>query len=346
MEGVAMYYITYSRLVFLALVFMGSNCLAMLRSVDAEKLLDKAKSSVGSAQNILNQAQGALDRIVITDGKIDVSDVVPDEQIKEAIDFFNENPEVLEILKEAAFGRSSWKTKLAQLFTSIPAHILHQCKGFFLGIAVAGLAGLSMNALYPDTLCQSAPQGAFACAMIGLFSVIAAKLYGMLSIPESFDQILLHRAFNIATRLAPLCVTDNNDESVTTQITPTLQKSFKDFVSTLTQNQKRKLSAPYILLQAQIDARILFDEIPFLDCLTSEQVASLFVYLHNSFPASAYENFDEFAHGLTTDQLSYLDPDNKILLASFNPKLLLTDNNTEFLATLSSSQTDELSSLL
>ena len=118
-------------------------------SFDAEKLLGKAKSSVDTAQNILNQAQGALDRIAITDGKIDVSDVVPDEQIKEAIDFFSENPEVLEMLKEAAFGRPSWKTKLAQLFTRIPAHILHQCKGFFLGITIASLAGLSIAALIP-----------------------------------------------------------------------------------------------------------------------------------------------------------------------------------------------------
>lgn len=257
--------------------------------------------------------------------------------------FLSKYPLVLEALKEAreADAKSrSLKVKLVDYITGLPNHVLHQRKGFALGIITCCLGFVSYNALQPNTLCEIAPQGVYP-ALLAVASLYAApKIFNVIKLPTNGLEALTMKLINLGLKIMPWApvvhkVLEKREVQLNHAVTVESLDYYKQLIDSLKVEQKTLLSKSWMLLRIQVNPRALLGELTFLDSLDNDQMyyAYQFLLLSGTKP---HKDFETLKASLNAEQTAAIQPENRELLAEYNP--LIFCFNTKFMDLLDEDQ--------
>lgn len=314
-----------------------------------EKILTDAKKIIKISKQVTEKVEAVINTIKIVDDKIVIDELVSDPDIELCIDYIHDNPTILQALQGSLRPKPNMLAKAVQLYTGISTAGLHKLQGAILGIAGYKIVALTANALMPSTVCSILPTGYMAVAAVSAIGCAGYLVYKYMPVPTTIFETAVSKSVHLASKIAPYigiglagslqAVQAQNNHAI-------VQPMARDLIKTITAKQKELLSQKNILLLAYLFPELLLQEIKFLDALSEHQIDLMYNLFDTRAPDKKNKFFEQFVQALTPDQVKIIKPNNKLLLALFNPAILHLSQNKLFLESLTDKQSELLAAAL
>lgn len=302
-------------------------------------LIKNLQQHLKTGKDTLEKVEELLTKISIVDGKLIIKGISSNEDIDILLKFFNDNAALYQTLQNLISPNKTCSQRLLNRITSISPDTLHAVKWATIGSLSTILGTLAINSIASPNICSSFPTGNLLKLTLSSGSLCAFLILKYVKIPTSWYFKLGWKALNLTAELLPYIGKGFANLITNGQIrhnTPKSIKAFQDLQAT--HEQRNLLSSPNVFLTAAITPAIFVNEHKFLNSLNEEQINKVYIMFNDVNEKENFANFEVFANTLSDSQAKKLNPENKLVLAKYCPKMLLSENN-DFLSSLSAEQT-------
>lgn len=308
-------------------------------------LLTNLQQYLQTGKNTLEKVEELIKKISIVDGKLIIKGISSHEDIELLLKFINDNPALYETFSQLLNPQKTCAQRILQRLTAISPQTLHAAKWATIGSLLTVISTMGINSMVSPNICSSFPTGNLLNLTLysGLFG--AWLIFKYIKIPTSWYLTFGLKALNLTSHLLPYIgkgVANLISHGQLHNNNPKSRKAFQELYKSIGPFQKDLVSIPSVLLTAVINPCILIKEPKFLNSLNEHQNNLVCCIFKNIKEKENFDNFEKFANTLTNEQVEFLYPKNKLVLAQYCPQLLLEEENNEFIKNLNAEQTELL----